>query len=366
MPAATDGPSPTDTAVDATRPLELAWFAALCDDDYEQLGVSDPARASSFEHCGAIVAAAEAGGFDSILMPSGYALGIDTVAFTAAIAPTTTSITPIVAVRMGELWVPQLARQLATLDQLLGGRMVVNIISSELPGETLPSGPRYQRTLEHMHALRTLLNGQALAADGEHVSLTLDPPRVRTVSGQAPPLYFGGLSDDAREVAAEAADVYLMWPDTMEGVAAIVDDMRARAARHGRTLRFGYRVHVVVRETEAEARAAAQHLIAALDPEVGEAIRSRSLDSQSVGVRAQASLRDSSDDDGFVEPYLWTGIGRARSGCGAAIVGDPQQVADKIRAYRSLGIDTFILSGYPHREECERFASLVMPLLRDA
>ncbi|MEQ1700515.1 MAG: LLM class flavin-dependent oxidoreductase [Ilumatobacteraceae bacterium] len=364
MPVAADGPSTTE-ATDR-RPIELAWFTALCDDDYEQLGVADPSRVSSFEHCGAIVHAAEAGGFDSILMPSGYALGIDTVAFTAAIAPSTRSITPIVAVRMGEVWVPQLARQLATLDQLLGGRMVINIISSELPGESLASAPRYQRTLEHMHALRSLLNGAGLEADGEFVSLALDPPRVRTVSGSAPPLYFGGLSEDAREVAAAAADVYLMWPDTMEGVAAIVEDMRARAARHGRTLRFGYRVHVVVRETEELARAAAAHLIAALDPEVGEAIRARSLDSQSVGVRAQASLRDSSGDDGFVEPHLWTGIGRARSGCGAAIVGDPQQVADKIRAYQALGIDTFILSGYPHREECERFASLVMPLLRDA
>jgi alkanesulfonate monooxygenase len=121
---------------------------------------------------------------------------------------------------------------------------------------------------------------------------------------------------------------------------------------------------VVVRETEREARAAAEHLVAALDPAVGDAIRARSLDSSSVGVRAQADLRDAADDDGYVEPNLWTGIGRARSGCGAAIVGDPVQVADKIRKYRAVGIDSFILSGYPHRDECQRFASLVMPLLR--
>ena len=361
MVSPTDAPS---TVEPTTPPLELAWFAALCDDDYEQLGVADPARLSSFEHCSAIVHTADRGRFDSILMPSGYALGIDTVAFTAAVARTTSHITPIVAVRMGEVWVPQLARQLATLDQLLGGRMVVNVISSELPGETLASAPRYQRTLEHMLALRTLLDGRRLEAEGQFVNVSIDAPRLRTVSGSAPLLYFGGLSDDAREVAAAAADVYLMWPDTLDGVAAIITDMRARATRHGRTLRFGYRVHVVVRETEAEARAAARHLIAALDADVGEAIRARSLDSQSVGVRAQASLRDTSDDDGFVEPHLWTGIGRARSGCGAAIVGDPQQVAAKIRAYQALGLDTFILSGYPHREECERFASLVMPLLR--
>lgn len=347
-----------------TEPLELAWFAALCDDDHEQLGVPAPQLQSSFEHCAAIVHAAEQAGFDSILMPSGYALGIDTVAFTAAVAPSTTRIRPIVAVRIGEVWLPQLARQLATLDQMLGGRLVVNIISSEMPGEVLDSEPRSLRTLEHMQGLRTLLNGQPLAADGQFVSLQVDPPRVRTVSGEAPPLYFGGLSPAARDVAAQAADVYLMWPDTVDGVAAIVDDMRARAAAYGRTLRFGYRVHVVVRPTEREARAAAAHLVAALDPEVGEAIRARSLDSLSVGVRAQASLREAADLEGFVEPYLWTGIGRARSGCGAAIVGDPEQVAAKLRGYQALGITTFILSGYPHLDECRRFSELVMPLLR--
>ena len=345
--------------------LELAWFAALCDDDYEQLGVPDPSLASSYEHCLDIVQTADRAGFDSILMPSGYTLGIDTVAFTAAVARQTRHISPIVAVRMGELWPPQLARQLATLDHLLQGRMVVNIISSEMPGEQLASTPRYTRTLEYMQALRTLLNGESLHTAGDFVHLDVDPPRLRTTSGTCPPLYFGGLSDDPREVAAAAADVYLMWPDTLDGVAAIIADMRQRAATHGRTLRFGYRVHVVVRPTEAEARAAAEQLVAALDPEVGEAIRARSLDSTSVGVRAQAELRDASDPHGYIEPHLWTGIGRARSGCGAAIVGDPQQVADKIRTYQSLGIDTFILSGYPHRRECERFAELVMPLLRD-
>ena len=189
------------------------------------------------------------------------------------------------------------------------------------------------------------------------------PPRVRTVSGASPLLYFGGLSEPAREVAAREADVYLMWPDTTDAVAALVGDMRARAADHGRQLAFGYRVHVVVRPTEAEARAAAQHLIASLDAETGASIRARSLDSTSVGVRAQAELRRASDEDGYVEPNLWTGIGRARSGCGAAIVGSPDQVAAKIESYRDLGIDTFILSGYPHLDECRRFAELVLPLL---
>ena len=344
-------------------PPEVAWFAALCDDDYEQLGIVDERLLSTPEHCGDIVRAADDAGFDSILMPSGYALGIDTVTFTAAMAASTRRIRPIVAVRIGEVWVPTLARQLATLDRLLGGRLIVNVISSEMPGESLDAGPRYQRTLEHMTALRTLLDGRRLEVEGEWLQLAVDPPRVTTVSGSCPPLYFGGLSEEAREVAAREADVYLMWPDTLDAVAALVADMRDRAERHGRRLAFGYRVHVVVRPTEDEARAAARHLVAALDPTTGEAIRARSLDSTSTGVRAQAALRDGSDDEGYAEANLWTGIGRARSGCGAAIVGSPRQVADKIEAYRDLGIDTFILSGYPHLDECRRFAESVLPLL---
>ena len=126
---------------------------------------------------------------------------------------------------MGEMWLPQLARQLATLDHMLGGRLVVNIISSEMPGEVLDSEPRYLRTLEYMQGLRTLLNGQSLAVDGQFVSLDVAAPRVRTVSGDAPPLYFGGLSPAARDVAAQAADVYLMWPDTLAGTAALIDDI---------------------------------------------------------------------------------------------------------------------------------------------
>jgi alkanesulfonate monooxygenase len=202
-----------------------------------------------------------------------------------------------------------------------------------------------------------------VAFDGEFWRLNLEPPRARTVSGRAPAFYFGGLSDDAREAAAAGADVYLMWPDTMEAVAAIIADLRARAAAKRRTLRFGYRVHVVVRETEAQARAAAERLVSRLDDAEGAAIRARSLDSGSVGVRRQAELRQGSGGDGYVEANLWTGIGRARSGCGAAIVGDPDQVLAKLNAYRALGIEAFILSGYPHKAEAELFARHVLPRL---
>jgi len=345
------------------KPCEVSWFSALCDDDYEFLGVPDPSLRASYEHCRNIVLTAEKGGFDNILLPSGYTLGIDTVAFAAAIAPQLKRMRLLVAVRCGEVWPPQLARQLATLDRMLEGRLTINIISSEMPGEVLASAPRYGRTVEIMKLLKASLNGERLKLEGQHYRFDLDPPGIRTVSGRCPPLYFGGLSEDAREAAAEAADVYLMWPDRMDEVKSIIADMTARAARRGRTLKFGYRVHVIVRETEAEARAAARRLLSRLDDGAGEAIRKRSLDHASVGVRRQAEIREAADDEGFAEENLWTGIGRARSGCGAAIVGDPDQVLKKLNAYRAVGIEAFILSGYPHAAECDLFARHVLPRL---
>lgn len=340
---------------------EVAWFSALCDDDYEFLGVPDPKLQSSFEHCRDLVLQAESGGFDNILLPSGYALGIDTTAFASAMAVLTRRIKLLTALRMGEAWPAQLARQIATLDRMAGGRLAVNIISSDLPGETLASGPRYQRTIEAMSILRTLLDGKPVDHDGDFWKLKIDPPRISTLSGRCPQFYFGGLSEDARNAAAHGADVYLMWPDRMEAVREIIHDLRARAERLGRTLRFGYRVHVVVRETEREARAAAERLLSKLDDATGAAIRAKSLDSQSAGVRRQAELREQAAGDGYAEDNLWTGIGRARSGCGAAIVGDPDQVLAKLKAYQQVGIEAFILSGYPHAAEADLFARYVLP-----
>ena len=342
---------------------EVSWFAALCDDDYEFLGVPDGKLHSSWDHCRNIALGAEQAGYDNLLLPSGYTMGIDPIAFAAGIAPLLRRMQLLVAVRMGEMWPPQLARQLATIDQMLDGRLTINIISSDLPGQTLESDPRYRRTLEIMHILRDLLDGKPVDFHGEFMNITLDPPRLRPVRGGCPPFYFGGLSEAAREVAAQAADVFLMWPDTISGVEAILTDMRMRAARHGRELRFGYRAHVIVRATEKEARAAAQRLISRLDDHTGDTIRRRSLDTRSTGTQRQNELRKMADDDGYVEPNLWTGIGRGRSGAGAAIVGDPGQVLAKIRAYADLGMEAFILSGYPHAAEADLFARHVLPNL---
>jgi alkanesulfonate monooxygenase len=342
---------------------EVSWFGPLCDEDHEFLGVPDPALMSSWEHDRGIVLGAEEAGFDNLLLPSDYAPGMDSIAFAAGMAPWLRRMQLLVAVRMGEMWPPQLARQLGTIDHMLGGRLTINIISSDLPGQKLESAPRYRRTLEYMQVLRSLMNGTPVDLHGEFVQVALDPPRICRDGAGCPPFYFGGLSEAAREVAAQAADVYLMWPDTMPAVKAIIDDMRARAARYGRELKFGYRVHVIVRETEAAARAAAARLISRLTEQAGQRVRTQSLHPASAGQLRQGELREIADDEGFAEPNLWTGVGRGRQGAGAAIVGDPDQVLAKLRGYADLGLEAFIFSGYPHAAECDLFARHVLPHL---
>jgi alkanesulfonate monooxygenase len=350
--------------VSNNRPLvEVAWFAALCDDDYEFLGVPDEDLQSSWSHCSEIVRRAEINGFDNVLLPSGYSLGIDATTFAAGIATQTKQIRLLLALRLGELVVPQLARQVATLQQISKSRLVINAISSEMPGEHLTSEARYRRTTEYLYALGELLEGRAISLDGEFLQLNVEPPRIVKQNLGCPPIYFGGLSEAARDCAAASADVYLMWPDTTAKVSSVIVDLKLRAQQFGRSLKFGWRSHVIVRETEREAREAARRLLSRLDPVIGDAIRARSLDATSTGVNRQTELRSGSDDEGYIEQNLWTGVGRARSGAGIAIVGDPDQVAAKLNQLADAGVSSFILSGYPHLKECDLFSRYVLPQL---
>ena len=346
--------------------VEIAWFGALCDDDYEFLGVADEDLESSWLHCSDIVRRAETNNFDNVLLPSGYSLGIDATAFSAAIATLTTEIRLLLAVRLGELVVPQLARQIATLQQISNSRLVINAISSEMPGEQLSSEARYRRTTEYLYALGELLEGRSVNLDGEFLQLHIDPPRISGQGLGCPPIYFGGLSEAARDCAAASADVYLMWPDTTAKISSVVLDLTHRAQNFGRKISFGWRSHVIVRETEREAREAARKLLSRLDSATGDAIRAKSLDATSTGVNRQSELRSAADDEGYLEQNLWTGVGRARSGAGIAIVGDPDQVTAKLNELADAGVSAFILSGYPHLKECDLFARYVLPQIKHA
>jgi alkanesulfonate monooxygenase len=358
------------TIVPITSPdldaVEVSWFAALCSDDYEYLGIPDGRLRSSFAHCSSIVRTAEKLGFRNILCPSSYQVGQDTLSFVAACAPITESINFLAAIRCGEMQPIMLARTVATLDHMLKGRLTLNVISSDFPGEVADSAFRYRRSHEVVQILRQAWTRDTIDHDGEiyqFKDLSTDPAKPYQQNG-GPLLYFGGYSPDALELCGAQCDVYLMWPEPKKMIAQRMRDAHARAAAHGRTLDYGLRVHMIVRDTEAEAREYAEHLVSKLNDDYGRMIRDRAHDSISLGVAHQAKARELADKFGYVEPHLWTGIGRARSGCGAALVGSVDQVMTEIENYRKMGIRAFIFSGYPHHDEALQFGSKVLPQIR--
>jgi alkanesulfonate monooxygenase len=343
---------------------EVSWFAALCSDDYQFLGVPDGALRSSWEHCSAILREAEQQGFRNILCPSSYQVGQDTLSFVAGNAPITDRINMLAAVRCGEMQPIMLARTIATLDHMLKGRLTVNIISSDFPGEVAESGFRYQRSREVVEILKQAWTQDEINYKGDvyqFEGLTTDPAKPYQTGG--PLLYFGGYSPAALELCGQHCDVYLMWPEPEEQLAERMKAVNAVAERYGRTLDYGLRVHMIVRDTEAEARDYADYIVSKLDDEYGKLIRDRAHDSISLGVAHQAKARELADKFGYVEPSLWTGVGRARSGCGAVLVGSVDQVMTKIETYQKMGMRAFIFSGYPHLEECKIFGEKVMPHL---
>ena len=344
---------------------EISWFAPLCDGDDDFLGHRNPAFKSSWENTSDIVTTADSLGFRNILCPSSYQVGQDTLTFASAMAPLTHQINLLTAIRCGEVHPPMLARALATLDHILKGRLTINIISSDLPGTELSSSQRYARSREVIALLKQAWTQEEIDFQGEFYQIKLSAAPVKPYQQNGGPLlYFGGYSPDGVALCAEHCDVYLMWPETEDKLQGLMNTMTNQAAGFGRTVLFGLRVHVIVRETEEEAKAYAQYLISELDLNQGDEIRNRAQDAKSLGVSRQSELRDSADEDYFVEPYLWTGIGLARSGCGAAIVGNPDQVYDKIQRYIEMGIRSFIFSGYPHKQEADYFAKLVLPRLK--
>ncbi|MDD9921342.1 MAG: LLM class flavin-dependent oxidoreductase [Boseongicola sp.] len=346
--------------------VEVSWFSALCSDDYAYLGVPDGALRSSWEHCRDILLEAEKQGFRNILCPSSYQVGQDTLSFVAGCAPLTSKINMLAAVRCGEMQPIMLARTIATLDHMLEGRLTINIISSDFPGEKAESAFRYQRSREVVEILRQAWSQDEINYQGEVYNFENVPtgPAQPYQQNGGPLMYFGGYSPSALDLCGQHCDVYLMWPEPKENLAQRMRDVNAVAEKYNRTLDYGLRVHMIVRDTEAEAKEYAEHLVSKLDDEYGQLIRERAHDSSSLGVSHQARARELADKFGYVEPHLWTGVGRARSGCGAALVGSTDQVLSEIEEYKKMGIRAFIFSGYPHIDECVSFGQRVLPELK--
>ena len=274
---------------------EISWFAPLCDGDDDFLGNRNPVYKSSWENTSSIVKKADQLGYRNILCPSSYQVGQDTLAFVAGMAPLTKQINLLAAVRCGELHPPMLARSIATLDHMLKGRLTINVISSDLPGTTLISNKRYARSREVIEILKQAWNQDQIDFQGEYYKFQLPTAPIKPYQQNGGPLlYFGGYSVEGIDLCAEHCDVYLMWPETEEKLQELMDNMRKKAALYQRTVQFGLRVHVIVRETEKEARAYADQLLSKLDLDIGNNLRNRSQDAASLGVARQSKLRDAS------------------------------------------------------------------------
>ena len=355
--------------------LELNWCAPVSGDGH-QLGLPAWERPPSLEHTVRVFEAAERWGFRHLLLGTGFdnhVLEAWTLA-AAALARTQTA-RAMVAVRPGMFSAPIFAKMASTLDTISGGRLALNVVSGGRPheqamfGDYLDHDARYRRTREFMEICRRLWTSPT-AFDFEGEFHRLKDTRLESLPVQpgGPAFYFGGASAVAEIVGAEIADIYLLWGETLAETAARLRRMRFLLLQNGRidVVRFGVRINVVARRTEDEARAAAAHLIAPLSSERFARAKDRDLaktERDSVGQKRQWDLLARAGDDLYVEPLLWAGISVVRSGAGMAIVGSYAQVADRLRAYAALGVGVFILSGYPHLEECENVGENVLPLL---
>ncbi|MER9122160.1 FMNH2-dependent alkanesulfonate monooxygenase [Mesorhizobium sp. M0959] len=347
--------------------IKVLWFLPTHGDS-RYLGTSEGGRAVDLPYLTQVAKAADAIGYYGALLPTGRSCE-DSWVVASALAPLTQRLRFLVAVRPG-LQSPTLAaRMTSTLDRISGGRLLINVVTGGDPLENKGDGiflshdERYEVTREFLDIYKAVLRGETVAYEGRHLRIEdgrlLFPP----VQTPHPPLYFGGSSEAANAVAAEQIDKYLTWGEPPADVAAKVDHVRGLAEKAGRQVSFGIRLHVIVRETNDEAWADADRLISRLDDKTIAEAQKVFARMDSVGQSRMSRLHGGRRDKLEISPNLWAGVGLVRGGAGTALVGDAATVAERIDEYRRIGIDTFILSGYPHLEEAYRFGELVLPLL---
>ena len=357
--------------------MKILWFIPT-HGETRYLGTSRGARQADLAYFKQVAIAADSLGYEGVLLPTGRSCE-DSWIVAASLIDTTRRLKFLVALRPGLVAPSQSARMAATLDRLSGGRVMVNLVTggdaSELAGDGqfLSHAERYEESAEFIKIWKEIIarshDGESFDFEGKHLRVQgaklLYPP----VSRPHPPVFFGGSSDAAHDLAAAEVETYLTWGEPPEAVAAKVADVKARAAKLGRTLKFGIRLHVIVRETEADAWRAAAELVSHLDEATVETAQRKFAQMDSIGQRKMAELHRGKFNkanvrDGLeISPNLWAGVGLVRGGAGTALVGSAQQVADRIKEYAALGLEYFVLSGYPHLDEAHRFAELVFPLL---
>ncbi|MES2960333.1 MAG: FMNH2-dependent alkanesulfonate monooxygenase [Pseudomonadota bacterium] len=357
--------------------MKILWFIPTHGDS-RYLGSAKGARAANFAYFKQIAIAADSLGYEGVLLPTGRSCE-DSWVLAASLIDVTRQLKFLVALRPGLVQPSQSARMAATFDRLSGGRLLVNLVTGgdadELAGDGLFLGhaERYEESAEFIRIWREVLarahDGEAFDFDGKHLRVKGAKLLYPSVNRPYPPVFFGGSSEPAHELAAAQVDTCLTWGEPPEAVAAKLADVRARAAGRGRSLQYGIRLHVIVRETEDEAWRAAAELVSELDEKTVATAQARFAQMDSVGQRRMAELHkgrfDKSDIRKGLEiaPNLWAGVGLVRGGAGTALVGSAEQVAARIKEYAALGLEYFVLSGYPHLDEAHRFAELVFPLL---
>ncbi|PYI50578.1 FMNH2-dependent alkanesulfonate monooxygenase [Paenibacillus flagellatus] len=346
--------------------MNIFWFIPTHGDS-RYLGTSIGARAVDFPYMSQVAKAADSLGFGGVLLPTGKSCE-DAWVTAASLIPVTERLKFLVAIRPGLMSPTLSARMASTFDRLSGGRLLINVVTGGDPAELKGDGvflshdDRYALTDEFLTIWKSVLRRETTFS-GEYLKVENGQVLYPPIQSPHPPLYFGGSSEAALDVAADHVDVYLTWGEPPEQVADKIARVKRIAEEKGRKLRFGIRLHVIVRRTEAEAWEAAEDLIRYLDEDTVRAAQSifARFDSEGQKRMTQLHLGDRSSLE--VSPNLWAGIGLVRGGAGTALVGDPQTVADRMKAYAELGIETFILSGYPHLEEAYRVAELLFPLL---
>jgi alkanesulfonate monooxygenase len=344
-------------------PPEIFWFIP-CAGDGRHLGAAT--RPNGIAYLASVAQAADTLGFDGVLLPTG-GLSEDTIVIGSALLSQTRRLRFLVAVRPGLISPILAARINASLDRISNGRANFNVVSGsgkfDFEGLPLSHAERYAMTREWLAAFRGAFGSEAVNLQGRHVHVENGKALLPSVQRPYPPIYFGGSSDAARSVAAEHADVYLSWGEPPGEVAEKFADVRRQAEAHGRRVRFGLRAHVIVRDTEEEAWRDAERLIAHLTDEQIARAQAGFAASESVGQQRMAQLHLGNRDHLRIGKNLWAGVGLVRGGAGTAFVGSPENVARAMAEYCEAGVETFILSGYPHLEEAYRTAELLFPAI---
>ncbi|MFT4012212.1 MAG: FMNH2-dependent alkanesulfonate monooxygenase [Paracoccus sp. (in: a-proteobacteria)] len=347
--------------------VKVLWFLPTHGDS-RYLGTSEGGRAVNLPYLRQIAQAADSLGYYGVLLPTGRSCE-DSWIVASALVSQTERLRFLVAVRPGLQSPGVAARMTATLDRLSGGRLLINVVTGGDPVENAGDGihlnhaERYEVTREFLDVYKALLAGETVNYESKHFRIVDGKLLFPPVQENGPPLYFGGSSDAANAVAAKQVDKYLTWGEPPAQVQAKVDSVRRLAEAEGREVSFGIRLHVIVRETNAEAWEAADRLISKLDDATIAKAQETFARMDSVGQRRMAELHGGRRDKLEISPNLWAGVGLVRGGAGTALVGDAATVAERIDEYRRVGIDTFILSGYPHLEEAYSFGERVLPLL---